>query len=166
MNVNIQTFLINLVYNIFMKRLFILSFLFMYTCISSFAAGEGSMSRKDAYNNMIKSHQSFHEICADVADNFRIDHKFSGYLRQKCMFFESDRQRLIDSIFPITNLGDDEYKTQYPILVSNFAIASNDKQLQEYKFLVEEYCKYNKYKYVKKDPQACSAERINAIFEH
>lgn len=147
-----------------MKKFFISLFLLMYTTLSALAAGEGVISRKEAYNNMIKSHQSFHEICADVADNFRIDHKFSGYLRQKCMFYESDRQRLIDSIFPITNQGDDEYKTQYPILVSNFAIASNNKQLQEYKFLVEEYCKYNQYKYVKKDPQTCSPERINAIF--
>ena len=149
-----------------MKKLFIFLFLFLFmlSCFSASKA-EDVVTRKEAYKRMIASHQSFHNICANVADNFRIDHKFSGYLRQKCMFYESDRQRLIDTIFPITNQGNDAYKLQYPVLVSNFAIASNNKQLQEYRFFVEEYCKYNKYKYVKKDPQACSPQRINTIFK-
>lgn len=146
-----------------MKKFFILVFLLFFTGIQTLSADK-VVSRKEAFNKMIKSHQAFHEKCEIIADNFRIDHKFSGYLRQKCMFYESDRQRLIDTIFPITNLGNEEYKIKYPVLVSDFAIASNAKQLQEYRFLVQEYCKYNKYKYVKKDPQTCSAERINAIF--
>ena len=79
--------------------------------------------------------------------------------------FQSERQRLIDTVFPsANNVEDNSYKDQYPILVSNFIININNREIETYRTIINEYCKYNTYKYVKKDPQVCSPARIERIF--
>ena len=39
---------------------------------------------------------------------------------------------------------------------------NNDKKALD---IIEEYCKYNSYKFAKKDPQACAKERVNSLFQ-
>lgn len=150
-------------YNKIMKKLFLvlIVFLLSYTYCS---AMDKDNIKKNAFKDMVKSHQAQHDVCINIANNFRIDHRFSGYIREKCLLYESERQRLLDTIFPITNKGDQNYKDQYPVILSNFAINMNTKEIENYRFIVEEYCKYNKYKFEKKDPQACSQQRIDKIF--
>ena len=62
------------------------------------------------------------------------------------------------------NIEDETYKDQYPVLMSNFVIDMNKREIEKYKTIVNEYCKYNIYKYTKKDPMTCSQERINSLF--
>ena len=142
-----------------MKKLLLLLFLFVITSSISFAD-----TNKDAMDSMVASHRHLHDVCFNESKNFRVDNQFSGYIKGKCILYESDRQRLLTSVFPITNAADKSYKEQYPVLMSKFAIEMNNKEIENLKFVINEYCKYNKYKYVKRAPQACSEETIKSLF--
>lgn len=146
-----------------MKKFVLLSILFIMSVGSAFAYVDSNQKR-DAYRLMNVNNENFHNMCNNAAKNFRYDNRFANYLRNRCMLFESDRQRYMSIIFPITNNGEDWYKDQYPILESRFVIQMNNIEIENYKLIVNEYCKYNKYKFTKKDPQVCSSQRINAIF--
>ena len=118
-----------------------------------------------SYRTMNESQRRYNEVCQNVADNFHFDHRFANYLRAKCMLFESDRQRAIATIFPSpNNVNDRQYRNQYDSMMADFVVAMNNKELEIYKMMVVEYCKYNAYRYAKKDPQACSPARINSLF--
>lgn len=73
--------------------------------------------------------------------------------------FESDRQRLIASVFS-TSSGANTNREAIAALVIKF----NNDEINKYKTIVQEYCKYNAFKFEKRDPQACSEERINSLF--
>ena len=146
-----------------MKKILLITFLLITFAGSVFASDKAE--RKQAYNAMINSQKFHNEVCQRAADNFRVDHRLAGYIRSTCLMFQSERQRLIETVFPsANNVEDKNYKEDYPILLSNFIININNREIDTYKAIITEYCKYNTYKYVKKDPQACSPERINAIF--
>lgn len=146
-----------------MKNLYLLILVFLLSLNSVFAEVD-SKAQKDAYKSMIKSNAVLHDTCINASRNFRNDNRFSNYLRNKCLLYESDRQRFIDAIFPITNNGEDWYKEQYPILKANFIIKMNKREIENQKLIISEYCKYNQYKFEKKDPEACSSQRVNSIF--
>ncbi len=145
-----------------MKKLLLL--ILLICCTGSVFAADRNAQRQ-AYNSMINSQKFHNEVCQRAADNFRVDHRLIGYIRSTCLMFQSERQRLIDTVFPsANNVEDDSYKDQYPILVSNFIININNREIETYRTIINEYCKYNTYKYVKKDPQVCSPARIERIF--
>ena len=145
-----------------MKKLLLL-ILLISVSNSTFAVD--SAVKKQAYNSMIKSQKYHNEICQRAADNFISDRRFVGYIRSNCLLFQSERQRLIETVFPsANNVEDDNYKDQYPILVSNFIIKMNNNEIANYRTIINEYCKYNSYKYAKRNTQACSPEVINSIF--
>ena len=151
-------------YNQVMKNIILLLIVLVISsgiCI----ADENKEANKAAMDSMVASHRYFHEVCANAANNFRVDNQFSGYIKGKCILYESDRQRLLTSVFPISNATEKSYREQYPILMSKFAIEMNNKEIESLKFVINEYCKYNKYKYVKRAPQACTQETINSLFE-
>ena len=163
MNVNFQPQSYKLYYYLIMKKRFFILSIILLTSNTVFALQDAD-KRKEAYEAMIASHKLQHETCLNVADNFRYDHQFAGYMRSKCIFYESDRQRLLTSVFTISSRKDTQYKEQYPILMSKFAIDMNNREIESYKKIAEEYCKYNSYKFVKKDPQACSTARLESLF--
>ncbi len=133
--------------------------------ISNSAFAVDSAAKKLAYNNMIKSQKYHNDVCQRVADNFISDRRFVGYIRSTCLLFQSERQRLIETVFPsANNVEDDNYKDQYPILVSNFIININNREIETYRTIINEYCKYNTYKYAKRNNQACAPAAINSIF--
>lgn len=147
-----------------MKKFYLLVLLFLLSINSVFAEVD-SQARRDAYKLMIKSNTNFHDISMRASKNFRYDNRFANYLRNKCLLYESDRQRFVDSIFPITNNVADWYKDEYQILKTNFIVKMNNREIENQKLIINEYCKYNQYKFEKKDPEACSPQRINAIFK-
>ena len=49
-------------------------------------------------------------------------------------------------------------------MTSNATIYLNNVEKEELRKVVDEYCKYNAYKFEYKDPQACSEARINSLF--
>lgn len=145
-----------------MKKLLLIMIL-LNIAVSGFAAD--TTEKRQAYNAMIESQKLHNDVCRRVSDNFRRDSRFAGYIRSTCLLYQSDRQRLVDSVFPISNnIEDETYKDQYPVLMSNFVIDMNKREIEKYKTIVNEYCKYNIYKYTKKDPMTCSQERINSLF--
>lgn len=143
---------------------FILLLMIILLSAGQVFANIDSAAKRDAYKSMVSDHEKFHDTCNRAAKNFRYDNRFANYLRNRCLLYESDRQRFMDAIFPITNNGEDWYKDQYPILQANFAIQMNNREIENYRIIINEYCKYNKYKFAKRDPQACSQQRINSIF--
>ena len=147
-----------------MKKLFLLLTVLILTLGTSFAA-ETKDAKKVAMESMVSSHKYLHDVCDRASKNFRVDNQFSGYIKGKCILYESDRQRLLTSVFPITNAAEKSYKEQYPVLMSDFAIAMNKREIESLKLVITEYCKYNKYKYDKRAPQACTEETIKSLFE-
>lgn len=148
-----------------MKKLFIiLSLLIISTGLTVFADDE-KISPREAFKEMAESNKDFNLTCSDIAANFRVDHMFAGYIRNRCMLYESDRQRMTDVIFPLSNSTTTEYKQNYPILKSEFIVSSNKKELDDIKKIVTEYCKHNAFRYTKKAPEACSSERIEDLFD-
>ena len=147
-----------------MKKFILLLVILILPVCRVFASVDSS-AKRNAFKAMAISHENLHNICLDAAKNFRYDNRFANYLRNRCLLYESDRQRYIDAIFPITNNGEDWYKDEYPILKANFSITMNNREIGNLKLIINEYCKYNKYKFTKKDPQACSQQRIDKIFE-
>lgn len=134
-------------------------------CFACSAYAISNPEKKQAYDNMISSQKYHNEVCQRVADNFRGDSKFVGYIRSTCLLYQSERQRLVDAVFPsANNVEDENYKDQYPLLVSNFVINMNNRELETYKTVINEYCKYNAARFAKKDPQVCSAARIQSLF--
>lgn len=146
-----------------MKRIILLISIFVLAAGIAFA-DENKDANKKAVNNMLESHRYYHDLCARAADNFRADSQFSGYIRGKCILYESDRQRLLNSVFPITNKAEKSYKEQMPVLMSNFAIEMNNKEVESLKLVINEYCKYNQYKFDKRSPEACTAATIEKLF--
>lgn len=145
-----------------MKKLILILTLLLFA--NSVLAAESTNEKRNAFKEMVRSHQYQHETCIRLSRNFKSDNRFSNYLRNNCLLYESDRQRMLDTIFPISNNVDESYKEQYPILKANFAIAMNKREIENYRLIINEYCKYNKYKFAKKDPEACSPKRINSLF--
>ncbi len=146
-----------------MKKLLLL-ILLLFISTSAFAAITNE--RKEAVNRMNDSHRKLHELCINAADNFRLDHQFAGYLKYHCMMYESDRNRLLTSVFTVSSGLTSDERTNYPVLMSDFAIKINNNEFERYKAIITEYCKYNAYKYVKKEAGACSAARLNSLFSN
>lgn len=147
-----------------MKKLFILLSLLIISTAVTVCADE-EKSPREAFKEMAESNKNFNLTCSNIAGNFRVDHMFAGYIRNRCMLYESDRQRMIDVVFPLTNSASLEYKQNYPIIKSEFIVSSNKKEMEDIKKIVTEYCKHNAFRYVKKAPEACTSEQIEKLFD-
>lgn len=148
-----------------MKKVLLMIILAGLTAQTVLAAGS-SDAKKAAYKKMMQSHKLQHETCLNVVDNFRFDHQFGNYMKYRCQLFESDRQRLLNSVFTITSTNNAEGAVEnYMIPKASFVVKLNNDEINTYKKIVQEYCKYNSYKFAKKDPQACSPARVNSLFQ-
>jgi len=141
-----------------MKKFIYLTLILLFAMSSVSAAAD---KKKEAYNKMAESYKTYLTACNALSDNFKTDSKFSGYLRGRCLLYQSDRYRMLDAMFPVTS--DKTYMERYPVIKSDFAIQMNNLEMQNLKTVASEYCKYNAYRYTKKDPLACS--RVNDIFK-
>ena len=146
-----------------MKKLLLVIICLLSISGTVFAAVDRETQR-NAYNAMIQSQKYHNDVCQRAADNFRRDHRFTGYIRSTCLLFQSERQRLIEAVFPsANNVEDENYKDEYPILVSNFIQGVNNKEIEAYRAIINEYCRYHVFKF-KNDPQVCAPARIESIF--
>lgn len=118
----------------------------------------------DEITNVNQAYQQYHNKCMAISRNFKADNTFSNYLLNKCLLFESDRARMVSAVYPSVNYVPENVKKNYPTLKAQFVDSLNSRELANYKALITEYCKYNQYKLVKKDPTACNPERINSLF--
>jgi len=142
-----------------MKKILLLLLIIITSAQIVFCANTSDANR-NAYRQIVQSHRLQHDTCLNIIDNFRFDHQFGGYMKYRCQLFESDRQRLLTSVFTTSSGANTDN-----IAKSVFVLKLNNNEINTYKSIVQEYCKYNAFKFEKRDPQACSAERINSLFQ-
>lgn len=118
-----------------------------------------SPEKKSASRKMMESNALQHDTSVKISENFRFDHHFANYMKYRGLMFESDRQRLIASVFSTSSGANTNREA-----IAEFIIKFNTDEINKYKAIVKEYCKYNAFKFEKHDPQACSQERINSLF--
>lgn len=173
-NINNLPIYINALYHLDMRN-FILTFVFLFfisaaqigncATVTTTTTTSSAASRNNAASSlMAQSNKTFHDSCIALANNFRYDSRFAFYIKARCQLFEIDRQRLLQTIYPISTSDSKEYRANYANLMSQFAIDLNSKEITELKRITTEYCKYNSAKFSQKDPKACSTERINSLF--
>lgn len=142
-----------------MKRLFLL-ILILGFCLPVISAEYDDDSKLSPAVQMQKSFEEQDRICKAVASNFRMDPRFSAYVRNACNLYTVDRERSITNLFPTAKKQFEEGDSR--VETAKFAIAKDSAQIQYYRQLANNYCQYKEYKLAQKDPQACS--RVDAIF--
>lgn len=137
--------------------------LLLLLLIFTFAAQAGvcgSVSvKKDITQKLKESNDRHIKVSANIFENFRTDNRFADYIRSRSQLFMYDRQRVVASVYTKTS-GANTNEEAIIAFITKF----NNDEINYYKTVVQEYCKYNAFKYEKKDPAACSQERINSLF--
>ncbi len=147
-----------------MKRI-VLSVIVFLLCVQNAFCANINPERAKARLDMEQSNLKQQQTCINIIENFRYDHKFGNYMKTRCQLFYSDRQQLLDTVFTITSTSSRKSGIEdSDIPKSAFAINLNNNEINAYKNIINEYCKYNSYKFERKNPQACSQQRINSLF--
>lgn len=103
-------------------------------------------------------------VCNRIIVNFRRDATFTRAINNYCGDNEASMLNLKQAIYPLSNNDYKNYRNVYPYVSSQFVIESNNAQLQYLKKVVQDYCKYNAFKVLERDPKACSSARIESLF--
>lgn len=120
----------------------------------------GSVSVKKNITKKLKESNDRHlKVSANIYENFRTDNRFADYIRSRSQLFMYDRQRVIASVYTKTS-GANTNEEAIIAFITKF----NNDEINYYKTVVQEYCKYNAFKFKEKDQTACSQERINSLF--
>ena len=141
-----------------MKKLFLL---FTVIVLSSGMALCATENKKE--ETMESSYQKQSATCRNVARNFRADSQFFGYLQNRCLLYDIDRQRFLSLLFPVTSKSGAEYKNTRLLQMTTFAIEMDKEQIAQTQKIVTQYCKNNQYKLEKKSPEACS--KVESLFK-
>ena len=142
-----------------MKKLFILLLVLGFN-LSAISAEYDDGSKLSPTRQMQKSYEEQDRICKAVASNFRMDPRFSAYVRNSCNLYSTDRERSITNLFPTAKKQFEEGNSR--IETARYAIAKDNAQIEYYRQLANQYCQYREYKLSQKDPQAC--DRLEDIF--
>ena len=140
-----------------MKKL-ILLFAFLISIQSGYCASE----KMDAIRSLDASFKAQNQICLNVSRNFKEDAQLSNFIKNECVLYQMRRQRTLPLIFPMTSNNGAEYKANYRTLMAEYAYQMDKEQIENIKKITTEYCKYNNFRFVKKDPTACT--RVNNLF--
>ena len=142
--------------------------IFLLICIlflfSNAAFSEEITDKRTAFQTLQQSNLKMHNLCRDLSDNFRRDHQFSYYIKNRCILFESNRQMLLGILYTFPNHYVENFTEQYPSLMSSYTQKMNDAETKALKDIVTEYCKYNNHKIYKKSPEACSQTVLKSLF--
>ena len=149
-----------------MKNLLLIMILAILT-LPSIAEDKSKLTitAENAYDQLAKSNAEQHKICKNINNNFRRDSAFTSYMRTRCTQFEAERLQALGVLYPYPNRGIANYNENYPILLSTFATNLNNKEIEDYKNVVKEYCTYAARRVTKKDPEVCSESRIESLFK-
>ena len=141
-----------------MKKLF-LFILILGFCLPVISAEYDDNSKLSPARQMQRSFEEQDRICKEIASNFRMDPRFSAYVRNLCNLYTVDRERTITNLFPTQKRQyDDDDNSR--IQTAKYIIAKDTMQINYYRQLTDQYCKN---RISKKDPQAC--DRLEDIFE-
>ena len=148
-----------------MKKILFVTVIFSLLALPLYAKEEVKINRDNAYKEMAKSNASQQAACKNITRNFKRDSLFSTYMKTRCTQVATERQQSLAVLYPYPNRGIANYNANYPILLSSYVKRINEQEIKDYKFVVDEYCKYASRRVIKKDPEACSASRIKSLFE-
>jgi len=144
-----------------MKKIFCLIFSMMIfsSAVNAVDANVAAASRKA----LSSSAATLRSACQNVRNGLRYEYFFLNFFNYECSYYDAKRLRTRDAIFPLVNNLVKGYNEEYPKVSTDFVLEMDKKQLDYYKLLVENYCKYNSYKM--QDPTPCSAEKIKSYFD-
>ena len=134
----------------------------LLTLLISIQAGYCASDKMNAIKEADESFRIQNQICIDVAKNFKADGQMSNFIRNECVLYQVRRQKTLPLIFPMTSNNGTDYKANYKMMMSEYAIKMDKEQVENLKNLSTEYCKYNQFRYAKSDPTACT--RVNSLF--
>lgn len=145
-------------------RKFLIILLIVLAGAPVFCAGNASEHRS-AQKRINDSHKKQYQACINIQNNFRYDHQISNYFKSRCQLFQSDRQRLLSTIFTISSSNNKNgVMEDFSSSMADFVVKLNNDEINRFKNIVQEYCKFNAYKFEKRDPEACSPQRIQKLF--
>lgn len=140
-----------------MKKL-VLLFVILITAQAGFCASDKMVALK----KMNDSYKAQYQICLNVSRNFKLDSTMSIFIKNECVLYQVRRQKTLPLLFPLTSANGDEYKNNREILQSEYAIKMDKDFISNLKTIATDYCKANKYKYIKKKSDACT--KIDSLF--
>ena len=117
----------------------------------------------EAKKSLTASADMLRSACQNVRKGLRYEYSFINFFNYECSNYYAKRLRTRDAIFPIVNNITKGYNEEYPKISTEFVLALDKKQLEYYKLLVENYCKYNAYKM--NEQSGCSAQKIKSYFD-
>lgn len=134
----------------------------LLTILISAQAGFCATDKVAAIKDSNASYKTQYEICSNIAQNFKEHGQMALFIRNECTLYQMRRQRVLPLLFPMTSNNGAEYKANYKALEAEYANKLDNAFINSLKEIVEEYCKNNSFRYVKKDPKACT--RVNDLF--
>lgn len=116
----------------------------------------------EARKSLASSAAALRSACQNVKNGLKYEYYFLNFFNYECSSYNMKRLNIRDAIFPVVNNITKGYNEAYPKVSTDFVLSMDKKQLEYYKLLVENYCKYNEYKM--RDKTCCSAEKIKSYF--
>ena len=145
-----------------MKKIILGLILTLFLTCSAYAASQNP--NEIAYRNSVQSSLQVKDLYKSLRENFASDGGFVYYLKNRFKDFEVSRIAAVQVMYPLTGRVIKSYNGNHVLLTSNATIYLNNVEKEELRKVVDEYCKYNAYKFEYKDTQACSEGRINSLF--
>ena len=134
----------------------------LLTILITAQVGFCASDRMTAIKDTNTSYKTQYEICRKIAQNFKEHGQMALFIKDECTLYQMRRQRILQLLFPMTSNNGAEYKANYKALEAEYANNLDNAFINNLKEIVEEYCKNNNFRYVKKDPQACT--RVDNLF--
>ncbi len=144
-----------------MKR--VICLIFGLVVLSTAAYAVDAASAVASRKALAGSAAQLRTVCQRVRTGLRYEYYFLNFFNYECSYYDAKRIRTRDAIFPIVNNVVKGYNEEYPKVSTDFVLEMDKKQLDYYRTLVVNYCKYNEYKM--KEPQGCSAASIKSYFD-
>lgn len=140
----------------------VICLLFGLIILASSAYAVDAKSAEASRKALTGSAAQLRTVCQRVRAGLRYEYYFLNFFNYECSYYDAKRLRTRDAIFPIVNNIVKGYNEEYPKVSTDFVLEMDKRQLEYYRVLVENYCKYNEYKM--QEPQGCSAESIKSYF--
>ena len=125
-------------YNKIMKKIICLLFSLILFAQSVYAvkASVAAESRK----TLNKSTAVLRSVCQNVQKGLKHEYHFLNFFNYECSTYNAKRLRVKNAFFPIVNNVTKGYNESYRKSSSEFIVNMDKKQLEYYKWLVENYC--------------------------
>ena len=137
-----------------MKKLFLFLTLISLTCQVAFGASD-SQDSQDIIRKMRKNNSDYYKKSFALSELFKYDARFAIYLRSSWTESESERERLLNIIYSDSSDLSPELKANRLSSKASLAAKMNSDKFASYSYIINEYCRYNRYKNPERSNEAC-----------